>query len=148
MSSKIRLSVHIVREYDDAGNAIVQEADIDKAFLHHVNLEKLGFRQRVRHITRPILRISCNGKNIYRRYKQGSVLGIDGDSIGLLRQDRQFLGLKEDQPEDVEVSIVGLYGKLKYYWYSPKEDLRFAMRSGLILFFISIIWDIVTCMIC
>jgi hypothetical protein len=148
MGRTLTLSVSNIREYDERGYSIVEESDIDKAFFHHSNLDKLGFTQRVRHITRPILRISCNGKIIYRRFKQGSVLGVDGHSIGLLRQDRQFLGLTEDQDGEVEVSIVGFMGKLKYYWYSPKEDLRFAMKSGVILFLLSMLWDILTCRIC
>lgn len=143
MGRTLTLSVSNIREYNEQGYSIVEESDIDKAFLHHSNLDKLGFTQPVRHITRPILRISCNGKSIYRRFKQGSVLGVDGHSIGLLRQDRKFLGLKEDQIGEVEVSIVGLMGKLLYYWYSPKEDLRFAMRSAIILFVILIIWDVI-----
>ena len=148
MVRTLTLSVSNIREYDEKGHSIVEESDIDKAFLHHTNLDKLGFTQRVRHITRPILRISCNGKSIYRRFKQGSVLGVDGHSIGLLRQDRKFLGWTEDQDGEVEVSIVGFMGKLKYYWYSPKEDLRFAMKSGVILFLLSMLWDILTCRIC
>jgi hypothetical protein len=148
MVRTLTLSVSNIREYDEQGYSVVEESDIDKAFLHHSNLDKLGFTQRVRHITRPILRISCNGKSIYRRFKQGSVLGVDGHSIGLLRQDRQFLGLTEDRDGEVEVSIVGFMGKLKYYWYSPKEDLRFAMKSGVILFLLSMLWDILTCRIC
>jgi hypothetical protein len=142
MVRTLTLSVSNIREYDEKGHSIVEESDIDKAFLHHSNLDKLGFTQPVRHITRPILRISCNGKSIYRRFKQGSVLGVDGHSIGLLRQDRIFLGLKENQDGQVEVSIVSPIGKLLYYWYSPKEDLRFAMRSGVILFVISMLWDV------
>jgi hypothetical protein len=148
MVRTLTLSVSNIREYDEKGHSIVEESDIDKAFLHHSNLDKLGFTQPVRHITRPILRISCNGKSIYRRFKQGSVLGVDGHSIGLLRQDRKFLGWTEDQDGEVEVSIVGFMGKLKYYWYSPKEDLRFAMKSGVILFLLSMLWDILTCRIC
>jgi hypothetical protein len=148
MGRTLTLSVSNIREYDEQGYSIVEESDIDKAFLHHSNLDKLGFTQPVRHITRPILRISCNGKSIYRRFKQGSVLGVDGHSIGLLRQDRKFLGWTEDQDGEVEVSIVGFMGKLKYYWYSPKEDLRFAMKSGVILFMLSMLWDILTCRIC
>jgi hypothetical protein len=148
MGRTLTLSVSNIREYDEQGYSIVEESDIDKAFLHHSNLDKLGFTQPVRHITRPILRISCNGKSIYRRFKQGSVLGVDGHSIGLLRQDRKFLGWTEDQDGEVEVSIVGFMGKLKYYWYSPKEDLRFAMKSGVILFLLSMLWDILTCRIC
>ncbi len=148
MGRTLILSVSNIREYDERGYSIVEESDIDKAFRHHSNLDKLGFKQPVRHITSPILRISCNGKSIYRRFKQGSVLGVDGHSIGLLRQDRQFLGLTEDRDGEVEVSIVGFMGKLKYYWYSPKEDLRFAMKSGVILFLLSMLWDILTCRIC
>ena len=149
MVRTLTLSVSNIREYDESGYSIVEESDIDKAFLHHSNLDKLGFTQPVRHITRPILRISCNGKSIYRRFKQGSVLGVDGHSIGLLRQDRKFLGLTEDQDGEVKVSIVGLMGKLKYYWYSPKEDLRFAMRSGILLFIIAEILDIAkSCFVC
>jgi hypothetical protein len=149
MGRTLTFSVSNIREYDERGYSIVEESDIDKAFRHHSNLDKLGFTQPVRHITRPILRISCNGKIIYRRFKQGSVLGVDGHSIGLLRQDRQFLGLTEDQDGEVEVSIVSPIGKLLYYWYSPKEDLRFAMRSGILLFIIAEILDIVkSCFVC
>ena len=71
------------------------------------------------------------------------MLGVYGYSIGLLRQDRQYLGLKEDQHAEVEVSVVGFIGKLKYYWYSPKEDLRIAMKSGVILFILSMIWELI-----
>jgi hypothetical protein len=130
MGRTLTLSVSNIKEYDEQGYSIVEESDIDKAFLHHSNFDKLGFTQPVRHITRPILRISCNRKIIYRRFKQGSVLGVDGHSIGLLRQNRQFLALNEDQHGEVKISIVGIMGKLKYDWYSPKEDLRFAMKSG------------------
>jgi len=143
MVRTLTLSVSNIREYDELGYSIVEESDIDKAFLHHSNLDKLGFTQHVRHITRPILRISCKGKTIYRRFKQGSVLGVDGHSIGLLRQDRQFLGLTEDQHGEVKVSIVGFMGKLNYYWYSPKEDLRFAMRSAVFIFLLTETWQIV-----
>ena len=143
MGRTLTLSVSNIREYDELGYSIVEESDIDKAFLHHSNLDKLGFTQHVRHITRPILRISCKGKTIYRRFKQGSVLGVDGHSIGLLRQDRQFLGLTEDQHGEVKVSIVGFMGKLNYYWYSPKEDLRFAMRSAVFIFLLTETWQIV-----
>jgi hypothetical protein len=148
MVRTLTLSVSNIREYDEKGHSIVEESDIDKAFLHHSNLDKLGFTQPVRHITRPILRISCNGKSIYRRFKQGSVLGVDGHSIGLLRQDRQFLRLKEDQHGKVEVSIVSPMGKLLYYWYSPKEDLRFAMKSAIIIFILSEAFDLIKCFIC
>jgi hypothetical protein len=143
MGHKLTLSVFKIKEYDDEGYAIVEESDTDKSFLHHTNLDKLGFTQRVSHITRPILRISCNGRNIYRRFKQGSVFGVDANSIGLLRQDRQFLKLKDQQHEEVEVSIVGFIGNLLYYWYSPKEDLRFAMRSAVIIFFLTEAWQII-----
>jgi hypothetical protein len=55
MERALTLSLSNIREYDEHGYSIVEESDIDKAHLHHTNLDKLGFHQPVRHITRPIL---------------------------------------------------------------------------------------------
>lgn len=135
------LKVVPIREFDEGGVSLIPESDIDKAYLNSFSLIDLGYSEKVRHVSRPILCIKHGKIKIYRRFLQGSNKKINKNSIGLNRQDLHFLKGEKGSIEEVEVSLVNFWGLLKYYWYNPKEDIRFAMKSAIIILIVTEILD-------
>jgi hypothetical protein len=126
-------------QYDSRGINQISDSDIDMAFLHYSNLKKLGYSDQINELSRPILKISFNGKSIYRKFKQGSSFGLGNEEISLLAHDKRLLGVKNIDNQLIEVKKANFLGEFLFYWNNPKQDLRFAMRSSVILFLLSIL---------
>jgi len=119
--------------YSSSGQSLIDYSDTDKVFIHKDHLPQLGTNKLNDERRRPILTISCNGKKIYRQFKQGSKYGICNGQIALLDKDSSYLDIKDDNVY-VEVKKSTLLEKIKYYINNPRQELRISIVFGLITF--------------
>ncbi len=125
----ISKKIKILEEYKD-GESKINDSDIDKVFLHFESLPEIDFENKLNEVNRPILKINYKGKSIYRKFKQGSQLGVTKNEIGILMKDLNTLRIKKNDLVEVKITLAGLWGLLCFYWNNPKQDIRFAMRSA------------------
>jgi hypothetical protein len=121
--------IKLLEEYNN-GDAILNDSDIDKVYLHFESLTEMEFQNKLNEVNRPIVKINYKGKSIYRKFKQGSQFGVTKNEIGILKKDLNTLGIKKNEVVEVKISFAGFWGLFFYYWNNPKQDIRFAMRSA------------------
>ncbi len=92
----------------------------------------------------PIVKISENGKTIYRVYRSVGVKGFTGQHVGLTSNSIVLLcDINGDNPKEVELSP-GKY--FPFFWQHPDKAIRISFKLGLLsmaLGFLSIITSVV-----
>jgi len=126
-------------------NNSFNDNDLDKVFIHHKNLKELGFDKKIDELNRPLFKISHNGQTIYRKFKYKSLNGLASHKISFTYQDQNTLDVKDG--DFVNVSAVRKIDYLKFYYYHPNLDIRFAFKSAIIAMVISFILGFFTCYI-
>ena len=107
-----------------------------KDIFHQYKKEKSQRLQRL-----SVVRISKDGRSIYRKYQSHSITGLGNDCIGLSPDSFTELGLEEKDNQRVRVKKSYW---LPFFWYHSNSATRVSFRFGLIALIVAIIGCLLT----
>ena len=77
------------------------------------------------HYKRPIVKVSCNGKVIYRKLRAKAVDGLDAENVGI--DHVSILELSAKEGDVIHMKKAGFYHRaISYFTKHPNEDIRAA----------------------
>lgn len=93
--------------------------DYSAVYLHPSNLKGLI----TSHSSRPIIKITCDGKSIYRKLRSKTIDGLDGNSIGI--DHVSLIELNASDGDSIGMKNANLFERfVTYYYKNPNEDIR------------------------
>ena len=98
------------------------------------------------HHSRPIVKISFNGKSIYRKLRSKSMEGLDGKSVGI--DHVSLIELNANESNSVVLRNANVFERLMtYFRKNPNEEIRGAwwyFIIGIMMGIISLIFSIIS----
>ncbi len=86
------------------------------------------------HYKRPIVKVTCNGKIIYRKLRAKAIKGLDAETVGIDYISIMELGTNDDDLIQIEKArFPGRF--ISYFVKHPNEDIR----TGWICFALSLL---------
>ena len=98
------------------------------------------------HHTRPIIKLSINGKSIFRKVRAKSIEGLDGKSVGI--DHVSLIELNANESDSVVLRNANVFERLvTYFRKNPNEEIRGAwwyFIIGIMMGIISLIFSIIS----